>query len=103
MNTVFIRHLSRVKSYFPRHASTNTPHLIIGISVLAAASLVLSDPAVTPGMSTGGASRRGWIAAASLSRCSIKSGKTWVCQKKMCQDVGESRGRGWNHFTLVEK
>lgn len=57
-----------------KHASTNTPHLTRGVSVLAAASLFPSDPVVTPGMSTGGASRRGWIAPASFSRCATKSG-----------------------------
>lgn len=46
----------------------------MGISVLAAATLRLSDPEVKPGISTGGASRRGWIASASLSKCAINSG-----------------------------
>lgn len=73
---------------FPKHASTNAPHLTRGLSVLAAASLFLSDPVVTPGMSTGGASRRGWIADASLSRYATNSGKAW----ETCQRIGEDEG-----------
>lgn len=64
------------------HTFTNTPHLTIGISVLAAASLFLSDPLVTPGIFTGGASKRGWIASASFSRWATKSGKACVHPKE---------------------
>ena len=46
----------------------NIPHLNTGIRVLAAASLSLSGPLLIPGMSTGGASRIGWMAPASFSR-----------------------------------
>lgn len=52
----------------------NTPHLTIGLSVLAAASLFLRDPLVIPGTSTGGASSRGWIAPANFSRYATNSG-----------------------------
>lgn len=62
------------KDPFRKHADINTPHLATGISVFAAVSLFLIDPDVTPGISTGGASSKGWIALASFSRCATNSG-----------------------------
>ena len=99
--------MRKYKKSFLKHTSTNAPHLTIGISVLAEASLFLSDPVVTPGMSTGEASKRGWIAPASFSRCATKSGKAWVHVKEWGEDEDERKDvelykkKGRNNLNLI--
>lgn len=55
-------------------ALVHEPNLANGISVLVAASISLSDPAVSPLISTGGESSRGWMALANFSICATNSG-----------------------------
>lgn len=93
---------------FAKCTPRNSPHLIIGLRVLAAASLFLSDPAVTPGISIGGASRRGWMAPASLSRYAMNSEKAWKHVKKWVKvrvGVGmwDCTKKGQNNFALVAR